>query len=131
MIDSARLERLIAGDLSDIEIVGAAPHEVLLSAWAQSSKPALRAATVRRVLDDLVTGRVESQRAQLWASLMMHGSVEPVGQPIEPIGVEYEPEYEEQIVEAIKVLEQIGDVIDGDPSEAQLRQLIADLSMAR
>lgn len=62
---------------------------------------------------------------------MMHGSVEPVGQPIEPIGVEYEPEYEEQIVEAIKVLEQIGDVIDGDPSEAQLRQLIADLSMAR
>jgi hypothetical protein len=59
---------------------------------------------------------------------MMHGFLEPVGPPIQPIDVEYEPEYENPIVETIKVLEQIGDMVDGYPDEAELKHLMADLS---
>jgi len=58
----------------------------------------------------------------------MNGFLQSVDPPIRPIDIEYETEYEDQIVEAIAMLEQIGDLIDGDPYDTQLRHLIADLS---
>jgi hypothetical protein len=61
----------------------------------------------------------------------MRGSLQSTGPPIRPIDIEYESEYEDQIIEAIGVLEQIGDLIDGNPDEGQLRRLISVLSNGR
>ena len=130
-VESRDIERLIEGDLSILEVIRAAPHGALRSAWEHSSQPTLTAAAVRRVLSDLAAGTAEPELVQQWASFIMRGYLEPVGPPIKPIDIEYEPDAEDPIIEAIAVLEQIGDTVDGEPNAEQLRQLIEDLSESR
>jgi hypothetical protein len=124
------VERVVDGDLSGVAAIQAALQDDLQAAWNSSSKPVLTAAAVRRVVNELVAGTAEPNLVQLWASFLMWGHLQTVGRPIRPIDVEYESAYEDQIIEAIAVLEQIGDLIDGNPDELQLRQLVADLSSA-
>jgi len=47
--------------------------------------------------------------------------------PVRPIDIPYEPEFEEEIVEVIFVLEQLGDLVDGEVDPPKLRALIAPL----
>jgi hypothetical protein len=47
--------------------------------------------------------------------------------PIRPISVEYEPAQEEQIVEAVSRLEQLGDLVDGVIDNDELRELLEAL----
>lgn len=122
------VERLVQGDVGALDIVRAAPHEAVLKAWLHSEQPSLTAAALRGVLADLIEGRVAPDIVQSWASFIMHGYLEPVGPPTMPVEVEYESKYEEPIIETIAVLEQMGDLIDGQPSESQLRQFIDELS---
>jgi hypothetical protein len=122
MVEPGDLERLLEGDVSPINEIRVAPHDSVRSAWQRSSRPSLSAVAVRRVLDDVIAGRAMPDLAQLWASFMMRGYLEPVGSPIRPIEIEYEPEHEDQIVEAIAELEQIEDLIDGEPDPARLRR---------
>lgn len=126
-LNPADVERVVGGDVTGVHAIRTASQDDLRSAWERSSKPVLSAAAVRRVLHDLMTGEADPELVQMWGSFIMRGHLQSIG-PLRPIDVEYEPRYEDQIIEAIAVLEQIGDLIDGDPSEAQLRQLIADLS---
>jgi|SRR5215471_13667844 len=127
-IESRDIERLVDGDLSVVEVIRGAPQGAVRSAWEHSSQPTLTAAAVRRVLSDLAAGTAEPELVQQWASFIMRGYLEPIGPPTRPIDIEYEPDSEDPIIEAIAVLEQIGDTIDGEPSAEQLRQLIEDLS---
>jgi hypothetical protein len=49
-------------------------------------------------------------------------------EPIEPLGIEYDPEREEEIADAVARLEEIGDLIDGElPSQEETRALLARL----
>jgi hypothetical protein len=48
-------------------------------------------------------------------------------QPIEPIDIGYEPSREDDIVEVVGRLDQIGDLVDGDPSEQEQRRWLARL----
>jgi len=128
LVEAKDIELLVQGDVSVIDVAREAPHDAVVSAWQRSSRPALMASSVIRVLTDLITGRARPEAVQAWASFIMRGYLEPVGPPIMPVDVEYEAKHEDAIVEAIAVLEQMGDSIDGDPSEEDLRQLIGDLT---
>jgi hypothetical protein len=76
-VESRDIERLVDGDLSVVEVVRAAPHGAVRSAWEHSSEPILTAAAVRRVLSDLAAGTTEPELVQQWASFIMRGTWSP------------------------------------------------------
>jgi hypothetical protein len=126
-VSSGDLERAIDGDMTVIQRLAEAPHTQLAAAWAASAKPFVKAVTVVRVVESLVDGEIGEVEVQKWASLLKNGYLERFGEPIVPIDVAYEPEFEEEINEVIFDLEKLDDFIDGGVYPSKLRELIAPL----
>jgi hypothetical protein len=124
------LDKMMAGDLSAVTAVAAAPHDGVVTAWQGSKEHELSSSAVRRVLRQLLDGTADPASAQLWASFVMRGYLEPVGPPIRPLTIEYEQVFEDEIVEALHYLDQIGDLIDGDVEPGRLAELLAALERA-
>ena len=118
-ISPTDLERAIEGDLTVMRRPSEATHSQLEAA---SAKPFVRAVTVGWVVESLINGESDPSEVQIWASLLMHGYG-----PVRPIDIPHEPEFEEEIVEVIFVLEQLGDLVDGEVDSPKLRALIAPL----
>ncbi len=104
-----------------------ATHSQLEAAWVASAKPFVRAVTVARVVESLISGEIGPVEVQMWASLLMHGYLVRSGGPIRPIDFPYEPRFEEEIVDVIFELERLGDLVDGEVDPPKLRALIAAL----
>ena len=81
------------------------------------------------VLRRLGSGAIDGSRAQRWASFMQLGHVPLAGaDPIEPLDIDFEPDHEDEIADAIARLEEIGDRIDGDPpTAAEIQALLLRL----
>ena len=75
----------------------AATHSELEAAWVASAKPFVRAITVARVVESLISGEIGPIEVQMWAALLKHGYLGRSGAPIRPVDFPYEPEFEEEI----------------------------------
>ena len=127
MITSADVERAIQGNLDVMPRIAAASHSDLAEAWTPSRRPTLTAPAVVRVVEALLDRQASEHWVQQWASFVMRGYLEPAGPPIRPIEIDYQAEFEDEIVEVVSRLEQLGDLIDGTPDEPLLRALILPL----
>lgn len=68
---------------------------------------------------------------QSWAFFVRRGCIEnPKGGPIQLLNIDYDEAWEDAIVEAVSGLDEIGDVIDGEISSDELRDLIQLLGEA-
>lgn len=126
-ITPAQLDRVMGGDLSVVGALARAPHEKLTAAWQRSANHVLSAEAVRHVLRQLLEADGDAIAGQQWASFVRRGYLEVSGPPIEPLDIEYDVQNEDQIVEAVNYLDQIGDLIDGDVDPMRLRELLASL----
>ena len=124
---AAILHAAVDGDLDAVRTVRAWSHDEL-RAVASVMTLCLSPATVVSVLKQLDSGAPPSE-IQLWASFVLHGFAEGVGRgPIRPIDIEFDEATERQIVEAIARLDEIGDLVDGEVTRDEIRDLIASLS---
>jgi hypothetical protein len=87
----------------------------------------LTAASVRRVVSSLIGGEISPSEAQRWASFVRRGHADGGARPIRPLDIEYEANREEDIVEVVGRLDEIGDGIGGVPNEREQRQWLASL----
>lgn len=126
-ITSTDMDGIMTGDLSMIAEVACAPHVDVERAWQVSKQHALTTSAVRHVLRQLLDQTADPLTVRQWASFVMRGYLEVVGPPIRPVDIEYEDPYEDEIVEALHYLDQIGDLIDGDVEPDRVRQLLATL----
>jgi hypothetical protein len=126
-ITSAETDGMMTGDLSMVGAVAGAPHVNVQRAWQESKQHTLTAAAMRHVLRQLLDQTADPPTVQQWASFVMRGYLERVGPPIRPVSIDYEESYEDEIVEALNYLEQIGDLIDGEVEPDRMRQLLAAL----
>lgn len=123
------LARALRGDRRAIALLERQPHDAVLEAAGMLPGLVLRADAVRAVLLDLRDGRLSPDSAQRWASFVRRGYVSDGGrQPLVPIHIEYESGAEDDIVEGVARLDELGDAVDGEIDEDESARLIARLS---
>ncbi len=89
----------------------------------------LPAAAVGKMLTALRLGQITPDVAQSWASFVRRGYLAGADeQPLQPIDIQYDPAAEEEIVEAVSRLDELGDAIDGAIGSAESEALIRRLS---
>ncbi|MBT1004023.1 hypothetical protein KIH31_15660 [Paenarthrobacter sp. DKR-5] len=128
--DSERLRealvRLVKGDLRGLPMVLLADHATIREVAAAAGEPLIvtRLATVL-VLRGLLDGTFSSALAQAWASFVRRGYVAGSGDgPVLPIDIEFAHADEDGISTAVSRLDEIGDVIDGQLSSAEILALL-------
>ena len=115
------LDRIASGDPSALEVLKRLPPDVPLS----SAHPlVVDANAVVRVLEALLDASVAPMDAQAWASFVRRGYLPGGTGPIRALAIDYAPEDEEWIVETVSRLDEIGDRIDGDLGDDEIRALI-------
>jgi hypothetical protein len=122
---SDALTQVMDGDLRAMPTIARVDHDDLSKA-AQSVPGGLvvtRAAAIA-VLQGLDQGTCTPGEAQAWASFVRRGYVRGQGSPIAPIDIDYEKACEDAIVEAVARLDEIGDLVDGDLSPAEVLLLL-------
>jgi hypothetical protein len=100
---------------------------------ALSMKLLLTRESVARVVGDLLEGSITPAEAQRWALFMRWGfpgnwvPEQPSAMRIKLVDIDYELTSEDDIVDALSQLDQIGDLIDGDPSQDELQETLSRL----
>jgi hypothetical protein len=116
------LAALIGGDLSGCDLVAAVPHRELLEAASDRHLVVTRESVIA-VLRALLLGAASPSAAQCWASLVRRGYAKLEG-PTRPLDIEYDVSAEDEIVEVVGRLDQIGDAVDGTISRSELLDLL-------
>ncbi|MGM1017314.1 MAG: hypothetical protein ACQEW8_07235 [Actinomycetota bacterium] len=118
--------RVVRGDLEVVPILNAAdPALVRGRSQALEGTLVVTAASVASVLQRLDERNVEPGTVQAWASLVRWGLLAGSSDhPAAPIDFEYEGRFEDEIVEVLGRLDELGDVIDGVVSAAEIRRLL-------
>lgn len=144
-IDSVRalVHATLSGDVESFTELTREPRAELFdprSPLAQAFRASgvvftLSASGVASILRQLRDGRIRPQQAQSWASFARHGYFGYFGylgyergakRGIWPLSIEYGP-CEDAIVEAISRLDELGDLIDGEISDSEIAELLAEL----
>ncbi len=87
----------------------------------------LTRAAVRAVLEALQEGRVDPGLVERWAWFVLDGAVPyTTGPPA--FGIDIEFEAEDEMVEVLARLRELGDEIDGEIGEQELADMIASMS---
>jgi hypothetical protein len=80
-----------------------------------------------RVLVALQQKDASPELVQQWASFVRWGYFGSVEGHRRPLDIQYDHSVEDQIVEVLARLDELGDVIDGDISDAEIQELIKSL----
>jgi len=127
----AALKAVVAGDVGALNALLTVPEDRLLEA-ARDVELVLDRESLAGVLRRLRDRQIDGGDAQRWASFIRRGYIggQNSGR-VKPITVEYEPFYEDEIVDIISRLDEIGDVIDGDiPRRGEISDYLALLGLA-
>lgn len=130
-LDEAILS-LVAGDLTCLQTVLNAEHQLLLAVTHRLPKLTLSREVLARVLRGWRDGAWGPQEVQRWSSFIRRGYVVGnfvTGQPT--IHIDYEEQDEEEIVEVQARLDEIGDWIDGRIDNTELEDMIHCLQAVR
>jgi hypothetical protein len=121
------VENLLKGDLSAAGVVYGVSHATL-EEQLRGVPLVLHATAVVKVLHGLLLDDVSGEEAQKWASFVRRGFASGVDEgPIRPLGIDYEQEHEDAIVEAVARLDEIGDLIDGHIEKGEIADLLDGL----
>lgn len=121
------LARVLNGDAHALTELWELDDQTVADVWPQfGDPPVLTAASVVRVLRSL--GSIDDELARRWATFMRIGQVPDPTRPTGPsIDVDFEAAVEEEIVDALACLNELGDAVDGTISDAKRAALIAAL----
>ena len=125
------LTRVISGDVIAIATLLDVPHQ-RVAADTDGISLTVRRESVARVLRNLAQQEITGSQAQQWASFVRYGHVpQPDShEPIKPVRIGYEADYEGAIADVISRLDEIGDLIDGEvPDAAEISALLALLGL--
>jgi DNA-binding MarR family transcriptional regulator len=124
------LVRLFAGDLTIIgRFRGYSQSEI--TAIAERLAPdrlTVTAEALRHVLEGLLERRTSAEDAQTWASFIKRGYVSTKEKPLRRVLTSYQAERENEIVEALSRLDELGDPVDGTIDDSELQDLIKRLA---
>lgn len=124
------LTAVVSGDARALDTLIGVPQDHLLDG-ARDMELVLTNESLARVLLDLESHEIGGTDAQRWASFIRRGYVEgQTHSPIRPIDIGYQTAFEDEIVEIIARLDEIGDVIDGDvPSRSEISDYLVLLGL--
>jgi hypothetical protein len=114
------LGAVLGGDAGAIAALDRISHDDIVEAGA-AMRLELSAAAVVRVLTEHEQGLISDTDAQRWASFVRRGYLrQPLDSAIQPLDIDYAPDAEDAMVEALGRLDELGDLIDGElrPGEA-------------
>jgi DNA-binding MarR family transcriptional regulator len=83
---------------------------------------------VLRVLKALQNKDFSAEFIQQWASFIRRGYFGSVDGPRRPIYIQYDPSTEDQLVNIIGRLDELGDLIDGEITDEELVRMIESIS---
>lgn len=117
--------RVLGGDVAAVDELGVGER----ADSAAGRLPVLGRDAVVSVLEGLRDGRYEQDEVQRWAAFVRHGFVPgAAGSPETPVLIDYDPEWDEGIAQAVDALDGLGDVVDGELGPTMIDQLVEDLS---
>lgn len=113
------LLRAIGGDVTALRSLAAYSDEALRHAAAELGDVELTAHAVANVVRGLVSGEYPDGDVQQWACFVRWGFIAEQ-RPLDALRLEYSPDDEDDIVEVVARLTELGDLIDGEllPGEA-------------
>lgn len=123
------LTQILSGDVTHMTVLtGHSQTEIVAIKNAISTEPLMvTSSAVRRVLQNLLSREIIAEQAQEWASFVRRGYIATKEKSIQPISFDYQGDREEEIVEAIARLDELGDIVDGTIDDDELRDLIERL----
>jgi hypothetical protein len=129
------LSDVVQGNLEAFPRLLKQQHSALSECRSNLAELVLTAAAVRKVLLALERNQVSPNLVQQWASFVRRGYIanadfipDVSSQPVKPIEIDYEPSVEDQIADVISRLDQIGDVIDGEVTDNDVREMLDELA---
>jgi hypothetical protein len=122
------LVRIISGDVERIHLLTSQADVMRLASQIPKGQRTLTADTVKRVLIALLQRRISPEQAQRWASFVRWGLIPTAEMKVNAIEIPKQEDCEDKIVDSLARLDELGDIIDGSIDDAELRELIEDLS---
>jgi hypothetical protein len=126
-VGAAELWKAVHGDMRSFTSLLNEPHAELETFRAELPELTVSAGTLMDVLHALQSGSISPALAKQWASFVRRGYFEGGHGSIRPLDIIYEPSREDAIVEVIARLDELGDLIDGEISEEELKELLLSL----
>jgi hypothetical protein len=129
-VSKADLINTVHGDLGAFARLAEQPFSVV---WGFEHGLAdhalvLTTASLRKVLTAFQRHEVSPDLVQRWASFIRWGFLPHDTEPGKPIAIAYDPLAEDQIVEVIARLDELGDPIDGEIADDELVEMISSLA---
>ncbi|MGO4860231.1 hypothetical protein [Arthrobacter sp. 2MCAF14] len=120
------LAQVLKGEVLSLPVLMSIDHVALREAAASfGGALVISPGAVVSVLRGLDQGVYPNDLVQSWASFVRRGYIaNQKGGPIQPLNIDYEEVWENPIVEAVSRLDEIGDIIDGEISSDEVRDLI-------
>lgn len=124
----------VHGDLEAFVHVSEQPHSIIRECSLALSELVLTPQSICNVLVALKRNEVSPELVQQWASFVRRGyvthwptveiSIQENARSVAPIEIDYDLAFEEEIVEVISRLDEIGDIVDGDITKDELDKWI-------
>lgn len=135
LLTSQDLFNALQGDLQTFSLLVKESHKDIV-AYSMARTPSqltVTTAAVRKVLLALLKGEAAPELVQRWASFVRWGFfVNPSStERVRPLYIEYDPQFEDEIVEVIGRLDEIGDLIDGEVGPDEIRAMLRTLPEPR
>jgi hypothetical protein len=127
MSDRQILVAVVGGDLEAFAKLLQKPPAIIDGLSDSLSDLTVTRESVLRVLLALQRRAAYPVLIQQWASFIRRGYFGTLEGHRSPIEIQYEPSAEDQIVEILARLDELGDMVDGDITDAELAQMIQSL----
>ena len=123
------LVQILAGDVTHMRALeGHQQFEInKVAEGMPSTSLTLTPDAVKRVLLGLLKKEIVPEQAQAWASFVMRGYISKGREAIVPILIPYDTNREDEIVEAVGRLDELGDLIDGAMDDEEIQYLMKQL----
>jgi hypothetical protein len=130
-LGAQQLVRVVLGDLDAFARLERGSNTLVQQWAAQLPELMLRPDGLLAVLRALEQGEASPTLVQRWASFVRRGYFNGADrEPLRPIGINYAPTAEPQIVEVLARLDELGDQIDGTIEDDELRAMIITMQGA-
>lgn len=118
------LQDLIEGNLEKISTVFNSTQQELQNARESLNTYSLSKEALLKVLYDFQISRVSSNQVQKWASFMRWGIIPSSStEPVKPLEIGYSSNYEDEIIEVLAKLDELGDIVDGEINLLDIKDL--------
>lgn len=124
----SKIYEFVAGGVELFSLLSKANNDRIFQAIESSGRRLVvtRGGTLR-VLHGLLDRTITAPAAQAWASFVRWGLVAGGVNTARALGIEFEEAHEDLIIEIVARLDEIGDIVDGDLTDEEIKGWIEEL----